>query len=186
MNRLTALVLIATGASACQPAATPPAEEMVPSTAITASIQGPYEAVKGYLAGAADQVSEDLYSFQPTPEVRTMGQLFAHIADANYMFCGAASGEAGPAESVEQTMTAKADLQAALAASFEFCDRAFAAVDDVTGAEAVNLEMMGMTSTKLGTLSLAYAHAFEHYGNIVTYMRMNSMVPPSSQPAPNM
>lgn len=186
MNRLTALFLIATGAAACQPAEAPPADEMVSSSAITASIQGPYDAVKGYLTAAAEQVPENVYSFQATPEVRSMGQLFAHVADANYMFCGATSGEAGPAESVEQTMTAKADLQAALAASFEFCDRAFAAVDDVTGAEAVNLEMMGMTSTKLGVLSLASAHAFEHYGNIVTYMRMNSMVPPSSQPMPSM
>jgi uncharacterized damage-inducible protein DinB len=103
------------------------------------------------------------------------------------MFCGASSGEMGLEESIEQTVTAKADLQNALAESFAFCDRAFAALDDTSGAAEVTMgEPMNMTSTKLAFLSFATAHQFEHYGNIVTYMRMNMMVPPSSQPMTGM
>jgi uncharacterized damage-inducible protein DinB len=84
--------------------------------------------------------------------------------------------------SVEQTSTTKADIQKALADSFAFCDRAFAAVDDASGAEAVTIAMMNMPTTKLGVLGFATAHQFEHYGNLVTYLRLNKMVPPSSQP----
>jgi uncharacterized damage-inducible protein DinB len=172
--------------AACSPEPAPLIESAPASSAIAESLRTPYEIAKGYLTSAADQVPEEMYSFQATPEVRSMGQLFAHVADANYMFCSASSGEAGPAESVEQTKTTKADLQQALAASFEFCDRAFAAVDDASGAAEATVDVMGMTSTKLGLLSFATAHQFEHYGNIVTYMRLNMMVPPSSQPTPGM
>jgi len=184
MNRVSAVLLFAATVAACEPAQTPAPEQSVPSTAITGSLRGTYDVVKGYLTAAAEQVPEEQYAFKATPEVRSMGQLFAHVADANYMFCAASSGEAAPAESVEQTRTAKADLQEALADSFEFCDRAFAALDDVSG--AVEATVIGMTSTKLGILALSTAHQFEHYGNVVTYMRMNGMVPPSSQPAAGM
>ena len=84
-------------------------------------------------------------------------------------------------------MTAKADLQKALAASFEFCDRAFAGLNDQTGAaEATIVPINNMKTTRLGALSFNAAHDMEHYGNLVTYMRMNKMVPPSSQPAAGM
>jgi uncharacterized damage-inducible protein DinB len=186
MMRITAVLLLAAGVAACAPTPAPVPEASPPSSAIAASLQGPYDVVKGYLTRAAEQGPEAQYAFKATPEVRSMGQLFAHVADANYMFCGTSSGEAGPAESVEQTMTTKAELQGALAASFAFCDRAFAALDDTSGAAEVTLDALNMTSTKLGILSLATAHQFEHYGNVVTYMRLNMMVPPSSQPMPGM
>jgi uncharacterized damage-inducible protein DinB len=184
MTRITAVLLVAASVAACNPAEAPAPDAAPPSTAITASLRGTYDAVKGYLTAAAEQVPEELYAFKATPEVRSMGQLFTHVADANYMFCAASSGEAAPTESAEETKTAKADVQQALAASFEFCDRAFAALDDVSG--AAEATAIGMTSTKLGILSLSTAHQFEHYGNIVTYMRMNMMIPPSSQPTPGM
>ena len=185
MKSLSVVVLLTLGIAAC--AAPPPAPEpAAPSMAVTESLQTPYGFVKGYLTQAAEQAPETLYAFQATPDVRTLGQILAHVADANFMFCGAASGEQGPADSAEQTLTAKADIQQALADSFAFCDQAFAGVDDTTGAAEATADMMGMTTTKLGVLSFATAHQFEHYGNIVTYLRLNDMVPPSSQPADGM
>lgn len=152
------------------------------STAITDSLKGPFTMVKGNITRAAEQVPEAQYAYQPTKEVRTFGQLVGHIADANYMFCALASGEKTPAASVEQTMKTKAELQKALAASFDFCDRAFAGLNDQTGAaEATIAAINNLKSTKLGVLALNTAHDMEHYGNMVTYMRMNKMVPPSSQ-----
>ena len=146
------------------------------------SLQTPYTAVKGYLVKTAEQAPDSLYAFRPTPEVRTFGQILGHVADANYMFCGTASGESGPATSVEQTATAKGDLLKGLAESFAFCDRAFAALNDTSGAaEATIAPINNMKTTKMGALSFATAHQFEHYGNLVTYMRLNKMVPPSSQ-----
>jgi uncharacterized damage-inducible protein DinB len=186
MRRLSA-VLLMLGVAACAPAAPAPEAETAPaasSRAVTGSVQTSYEIVKGNLTRAAEQVPENLYAFQPTPDVRTLGQILAHVADSSYAICGAAGTEAAPEGSVEQTMTSKADIQQALADAFAFCDRAFATIDDETGAQAV--QMFGMDLTKLGALSFATSHQFEHYGNVVTYMRINKMVPPSSQPAPGM
>ena len=190
MNRLLMFALVSVGLAACAPPEPAPVSEQAPpppSSAVTQSLQAPYTAVKGYLIKSAEQAPENVYAFRPTPEVRTFGQVIGHIADANYMFCGTASGEAGPSGSVEQTATTKADLQKALADSFAFCDRAFAGVNDATGAaEATIVPINNMKTTKLGALSFATSHQFEHYGNLVTYMRLNKMVPPSSQPAAGM
>ena len=70
----------------------------------------------------------------------------------------------------------EADLQKALADSFAFCDAAWAAVTDAKAAEPVT--MFGMPQTRIAVLSFNTAHDFEHYGNIVTYMRIKGMVPP--------
>jgi uncharacterized damage-inducible protein DinB len=145
----------------------------------TAALKGQYELVKNNITKSAEKVSEDLYAFKPTPEVRSFGQVLAHIADANYMICGTASGTKGPEGSVEKTKTTKADLQKALADSFAFCDAAWAGLTDARAAEAV--KMFGMEQTRLTALSFNTAHDFEHYGNLVTYMRLKNLVPPSSE-----
>ena len=73
--------------------------------------------VKGYMTKTAEQVTEENYAFKATPDVRSMGALFGHVADANYYFCSIASGAANPMKgtSIEKTKTTKADLQKALA-----------------------------------------------------------------------
>ena len=65
--------------------------------------------------------------------------------------------------------------------AFAHCDRVFASLNDTTGAaEAVIEPINNLKTTKLGALSFDAAHNYEHYGNLVTYMRLNNMVPPSS------
>jgi uncharacterized damage-inducible protein DinB len=186
MTRTAAAILVTMGVAACSPAPAPAPEPAATasSRALTDSVQTSYNIVKGHLLRTADQVPESLYAFRPTPEVRTLGQILAHVADSSYTICGAAGTEPAPEGSAEQTKTAKADIQQALADAFAYCDRMFAEINDTTGAEPVSL--FGMNLTKLGALSFAVSHQFEHYGNLVTYMRLNKMVPPSSQPAQGM
>jgi uncharacterized damage-inducible protein DinB len=156
------------------------AQGNLPADPLTAGTKTPYSAVKGYITKAADQVPENLYGFRPTPDVRTLGQVFGHVADSNYQFCSAALGEKPPVEGVEKSATTKADLVKALAASFAYCDKAFAGLNDANAMAAV--DFFGKPMARLPVLSWNTAHDFEHYGNIVTYMRLNKMVPPSSQP----
>ncbi len=86
-----------------------------PANPITASEKGVYSFVSSAVIGAAEKMPEANYAFKPTPEVRSFGQLVGHVADASYMFCAQAQGEANPAKgSIEQTKTAKVDLIAAL------------------------------------------------------------------------
>ena len=124
--------------------------------------------------------AEDLYAFKPTPEVRSFGQLLGHIADANYMICSIASGSKPPGSSVEKTKTTKADIGAGLAASFAYCDKVWSATTDASAAAPVKMPF-GPAMPRLSALAFNTSHDFEHYGNIVTYMRLNKMVPPSSQ-----
>ena len=143
------------------------------------SARGAHDTVKGWLLKAADQVSEENYAFKPTKDVRSMGELFGHIADANFMICGTASGQKAPMSGIEKSKTTKADLRAALAESFKFCDAAFTSLTDANANEPVKSFLPG-AHTRLGLLAFNNAHEFEHYGNIVTYMRLKGMVPPSS------
>jgi uncharacterized damage-inducible protein DinB len=145
-----------------------------------ASARGTLDLVKGYVLKAADQVPEDLYAFKPTPDVRSLGELFGHIADANFMICGVASGEKGTMSNIEKTRKEKGALKEALEASFAFCEKAFDSITDARANETVKFFLPG-THTRLGVLGFNSAHDFEHYGNIVTYMRLKGLVPPSSQ-----
>jgi uncharacterized damage-inducible protein DinB len=144
-----------------------------------ASTRGTFDLVKDWLLKAAEQVPEEHYAFKPTPEVRSMGQVFAHVADANFMICGLASGAKPTMSEIEKTKKTKAELTGALAASFKFCDAAHDGMTDARANETVKFFLPG-THTRLGVLAFNTAHDFEHYGNIVTYMRLKGMVPPSS------
>lgn len=136
----------------------------------------------GNIIKSAEQMPEAKYSFKPTPEVRTFGQLIGHVAGAQYTYCAAALGDKPASEGdIEKTKTSKADLVAAIKASTEYCRKAYALPD--AAAQGMT-KVFGQDVTKLGALIGNAAHDAEHYGNIVTYLRINGMVPPSSQPAP--
>ncbi len=106
---------------------------------------------------------EEKYSFKPTPEVRSFGQLVGHVADANYMFCSQASGEPNPIkDSIEKTKTSKADLVAAVKDAAAYCNKAFDSMTDASGSQMV--KFMNFDFAKLALLSLNTAHTDEHYG----------------------
>jgi uncharacterized damage-inducible protein DinB len=160
---------------------------MVPSTALaqnpyTDSIKAQLAQIKNPVIRTAEKVGEDLYAFKPTPEVRSLGQLIAHIADGNFGICAAASGMKPPMSGVEKSTqgNGKAALQKALAASFEFCEQGLASMDDKKGGEVIKM-FLGM-HPRLGVFAFNNSHVNEHYGNLVTYMRLKGIVPPSSEP----
>jgi uncharacterized damage-inducible protein DinB len=139
--------------------------------------------VRGVITRSADKVPENLYSYKPTDEVRSFGQLVGHVADAQYMFCSIASGEKSPvSESIEKSKTSKADLVQALKDAFSYCDNVYNSMTDAKGTEMV--KFFGRDVDKLGMLSFNNMHDYEHYGNMVTYMRLKNIVPPSSEAPP--
>ena len=147
-------------------------------TGAVAGIGTIYGVAKGNLIKAAEQMPEADYSFKATPEVRSFGQLVGHVANANYMFCAMVLGEKSPNSTDLEKTTAKAGLVQGLKDSFTYCDKAYAITD---AAATANVDLFGMKTNKIGVLSFNSAHDMEHYGNIVTYMRLKGMVPPSSQ-----
>lgn len=144
--------------------------------------KGMWQLMTNFLTKAAEQMPETDYSFRPTPNVRTFGQMIGHVAGAQNMICASALGEKRANEDdIEKSTTTKAGLIAALRASTEYCQRAYAQSD---AASATATTLFGSPSTRLRALILNATHNSEHYGNLVTYMRIKGMVPPSSQPAP--
>ena len=146
--------------------------------ATIASLKVTYDLLKDNITKAAAMVPEDKYKYQPTKDVRTMGQLFGHLANANALICSTATGLKNPSTGDAEKLATKAEITKALAAAFAFCDEAFKAVTAKNANEPVDL--FGMKHTRAGAIAFNNAHDYEHYGNIVTYMRINGMVPPSS------
>ena len=143
------------------------------------SLKGIFDVTKTNIMATAEMLSDDLYAFRPTDEVRSTGEILAHIADGQFKFCSAAVGEANPRpENFEETRTNKAGIIAALEQGFAYCEQVFAQTDDARAMAVTNL--FGRPNTVAGALAFNSAHNYEHYGNLVTYMRINGIVPPSS------
>ena len=136
--------------------------------------------VTANVVAAAEKMPEASYSFKPTPEVRSFGELVGHTADAQNMFCSTVAGEKSPTMGIEKSKTTKADLVQAVKDAAAYCDKVYSAMTDDHAAELVS--MFGRQMSKLTVLTVNTAHLDEHYGNMVTYMRIRGLVPPSSEP----
>ena len=145
-----------------------------------------YERTKGILLRSAEKMPEEDYTFKPVDTVRTYGQIIGHLADAQYLFCSTASREKNSDLKIEKTKTSKADLVGALKDGFAYCDKVYDAMTDAAAIQTVTF--FGNDVPKFVVLSVNIGHNMEHYGNLVTYMRIKGIVPPTSEqgqmPAP--
>ena len=156
--RMTGLVV---GASLvlCGPVA---AQQSAPSDP-GAQLKAAFEEVTGWVTKGADQVPADKYGFQPNASVRTFGQLVAHIADGNNYYCARAGGQKVDwSDAVEKTVKDKAAILQKLKDSMALCAAQHA------------------KHSTAGPLLSNYGHLNLHYGNMITYLRLMGMVPPSS------
>lgn len=146
---------------------------------LSGDLKNSYNGAKNTIMKAADEMPEADYSFKATPAERTYGEIVAHIADVQMALCGNAQGEQKKADTAGKT--SKADLVAALKASFDFCDAAYDGMTDADAAKMVT--MFGpRKATKLAVLNFNISHDQEMYGQMVVYLRLKGLVPPSSQP----
>jgi uncharacterized damage-inducible protein DinB len=151
-----------------------------PADPLSAGQKMLYTMAKNNLIRAAEKMPEENYSFKPVPEVRSFGQILGHVADAQYAFCSAALGEKNPGLNIEKSKTTKADLVQALKEAFAYADKAY---DGLTDAQASQIiKVFGRDQAKLTALAFNTVHNMEHYGNLVTYLRIKGLVPPSSEP----
>jgi uncharacterized damage-inducible protein DinB len=175
------LVLTASAAAAERQASTQPR----PPQTFAAFLQAQYASLKRYIIGSAEKMPPDRYAFKPAPEVMTYAGLLGHIIDVQYAYCNAVKGGTNPAAGKGlDKLTDKAALVPAVIEAFAYCDDAFAKLTDQNA-----LEMLTVGSApnqrqvaRANQLTLVIAHGNEHYGNLVTYMRIHGIVPPSSSP----
>ena len=165
-----------------QPGQPPP-----PLPGLVTEVKTMYTNVHNFITRSVEQFPAEKLAWQPTPAVRTWARLIGHITDDNNGACYLLAGEttrparvdAPDGQESPASKLSKDDLLKGYKESVERCNKAFAAVT-----EANMAERNGPTGgrSKIGTLMYNTSHTNEHYGNIVTYMRLNGMVPPSSAP----
>jgi uncharacterized damage-inducible protein DinB len=181
MKLLTAVVLFAALAALETACSHPSTTQETPANPLVSVSKSINIISKNDILRSVDKIPEEMWSFQPTPEVRTVAQLFAHIADAQYEFCGVVTGET-VSKGIEKTAKTKAEIVPALKEAFAYCDAAYDKLTDASAADMVAFG--GRRITKLGAMDFNTAHNMEHYGNLVTYMRIKGIVPPSSEQQP--
>jgi uncharacterized damage-inducible protein DinB len=179
---LSVVVLMMLGTAVFAQSAAPQSADQpkTPENPLSAFNRLLYAGAKNFVLRSAEKMPEENYSFKPTEAVRSFGQIIGHVADAQYRFCSVIRGEKNPAPQIEKTKTSKADLSAALKDAFAYCDKAY---DGMTDASAVlPVKFFGVDGPQLGVLTANTVHTVEHYGNLITYLRMKNIVPPSSDP----
>jgi uncharacterized damage-inducible protein DinB len=153
-----------------------------PANPLSDSVRNDYRTVRDFVIRSAQKMPADKYGFRPTPEVRSFAQQVAHIADDQYNLCAPARGEkrAAAYTALESSLSQKDDLVPALKQAFAYCDVAFDRLTDANGAQPTS----NPSRNKFSMLNWGLWHTWEHYGNIVVYLRLNGLVPPSSEPNP--
>lgn len=139
----------------------------------TTNIQRYYTPVRLFLQGAADVMPAEKYTFKLAPEQMDFGQWINHSTERNYVDCAVLRGEPNPVPKAKTDLLAsKAEIVAALKASFDYCDAAFAALDDTKILASPQMVQAFLHTT---------VHNNEIYGNVVGYLRANHLVPPSTE-----
>jgi uncharacterized damage-inducible protein DinB len=178
-----ALVIGAPAASAQAPAAAPAQQR--PPTTFPMYLQGQYATLKRNLMGSAEKMPAEHFAFNPTPEVMSYGRLLGHTMETQYFYCNAVKGGQNPGAGKDfEKVLDKATVIQMVKDSFAYCDDAFAGL---TNANALEMITVGVAPnqrqiSRVNQLTQLIVHGNEHYGNMVTYMRMKGIVPPSSTP----
>lgn len=174
------LLVAAASVNAQTPAPAPAAQPQ--TVTLSAGLKRSWDGIKRNVSEAAEKMPEANYSFKPTPDVRSFGEMVAHIATSQHATCLRLKGEQPPFDRAAiEKMTAKADLVKLMQNSIAACDAVYGAATDES---LVKLTKVGQS--EIAPVNLLWAnisHSNEHYGNLVTYMRLKGLVPPSTERA---
>lgn len=187
MNKLSVVVLL--GSFLAIPAGAQTGQQP-PANPLSTWLRNAYMGNRNIIVRSAEKMPEGNYGMRPgaQEEVRTFGQQVGHIANYNFLWCSQAKGEKNPnAGNNLEKLTTKAELLKALSDAFAYCEGVYGSLTDASGMETIDITQESGRQTRnlrMALLILNYGHNNEIYGNMVTYMRMKSIVPASSEPRP--
>jgi uncharacterized damage-inducible protein DinB len=149
------------------------------------------DALRHTIVDAADAMPADKFGFAPTngefANVRTFSKQVRHLAATNYILAAAALGQRPPADAGDETgpdsVVTKAQHVSYLRGSFDALERAARAIGDASipvGSSPIS-PFQGGTATRVALVAEAMTHAYDHYGQMVVYLRMNGVIPPASR-----
>jgi len=182
---LFASVLLLASTGLCQAQDAKPADHHTVAQVLDRSVTG----VENEFVPAADAMPEDKYSFVPTngefKGVRSFAQQAKHVAAVNFMVGGAILEEKPPidlgGENGPDSVKTKADIVKFLKDSFAYVHKAVGTINDGNLLSPIKSPFGEGMTTRLGMATLIVGHCFDHYGQMVEYLRMNSIVPPASR-----
>jgi len=151
---------------------------------VSDAIRAMYDSAKKNIKDSATiaEATQAIFDFKPVDSVRTYGQIVAHTAGANYEICAGAKGEKAPnSEAAFEKLTAMAEIVKAYDGSVAYCDAVYKSLTDKTAAETIDMPFGMGKAARAQALILNSGHLNEHYGNLVTYMRIKGIVPPTSR-----
>ena len=148
---------------------------------VTSTVKAQLTRYAKNMVAAADSMPAEKYNFKPMPEMITFAHLVAHIAQSNNFLCSKISGAAAPDAKLADS-DPKDKLVAGLKASFEFCTTALSNVDDSKLSDPMTLFGNRPTS-RAGALITLSDDWYDHYSSQAVYLRLNSILPPTAQPA---
>lgn len=157
--------------------------QQAPSDPLAAALKRQFDGVARNVREAAEKTPEDKFSFQATKDVRTFGGFVGHVANSQFATCARAKGVDNPNKEDFEKVAGKAALVKAITAANDFCSSVLAGANDkwlmetLTQGQAPNQVSVPRAALFSGNTS----HSNEHYGNLVTYMRLNGLVPPSTE-----
>ena len=141
-----------------------------------ADVRANWRTLHNYIKQSAELLPEDKYNWKPTPEVRSFAEQFAHVASNEISYCQIALGQAPVEDTIKPG--SKAAMLAGLDKAMADCEKAYAQTDAQAAAMTT---MYGNQRSRMRALIVNATHDAEHYGNLVTYLRLNKIVPPSSR-----
>ena len=153
------------------------------SPSLAAVAKSMHATIRRNIAEAAETMPAEDYTFKPTPQVRSFGEVLGHIANANFLFCSLAKGAPSPSTTNLEGVTGKAAILKALLDSLAYCDPVYETTTDSNFNQPVTVAGLGNKPTPTvrgAVLMFNTTHNNEHYGNIVVYMRLKGHVPPST------
>ncbi|PYO90264.1 MAG: hypothetical protein DMD58_07210 [Gemmatimonadetes bacterium] len=171
---LTALPLVLAAqekAAAAAPASTSPVAD---------GLRGMHQRFSRILVAAAEAMPADKYNYRPTPAQMSFAQIQVHLAnEGNDVLCGKAAGMEVPKRAAVDTTATKEQLVARLKETFQFCEQAFAKMDDTKLADPVS--MFGMNMNRAMAVLITVADWSDHYSQEANYLRLNNVLPPTAQ-----
>jgi len=152
-------------------------------------MNGSASSMEREFVSAAEAMPEDKFGYAPTAGefkgVRTFAQQVKHVAAVNYILGAAILQEKPPVdvggESGPDSMTAKADIVKYLKDSFAYAHKAIATVNEKNFLEPIKWPFGDKPSSRLELAGIVTSHGFDHYGQIVVYLRNNGIIPPASR-----
>ena len=122
---------------------------------------------------SAAEMPESKYSYRPTKDVRSFAEILNHVADISYILCSNVKGEGNPATATAKG--SKTEIMAYLKGSFDYCDGVYSGFTDAHLNDPA--DFWGARTNKMFVLTQVGNHDALHYGNLVTYLRLNGLVP---------